>query len=59
MQVPYYRFLRLTDSSSHSGGQLSNTNWAMSPALSLGLNKYSRVLPLTSIRRKFIWNSEH
>ena len=44
----------LTDSSSHSGGQLSKTNWAMSPALSLGLNKYSLVLPLTRIKRKFI-----
>ena len=44
----------LTDSSSHSGGQLSNTNCAMSPALSLGLNKYSLVFPLTRINRKFI-----
>jgi len=55
---PWYINLRIsaldTASSSHSGGQLSNTNWAMSPALSLGLNKYSLVFPLTRINRKFI-----
>jgi len=43
-----------TDSSSHSGGQLSKTNCAISPALSLGLNRYSLVFPLTRINRKFI-----
>ena len=44
----------LTASSSHSEGQLSKTNCAISPALSLGLNKYSFVFPLTRINRKFI-----
>ena len=46
--------LRVTASSSHSPGQFSKTKFAMSPALSLGLNKYSLVFPLTRINRKFI-----
>lgn len=56
--LPWYINLRIsaldTASSSHSDGQLSKTNCAMSPALSLGLNKYSFVFPLTRINRKFI-----
>lgn len=44
----------LTLSSLHSCGQLSKTNCAMSPALSLGLNRNSFVLPETSIRRRLI-----
>jgi len=56
--LPWYINRRIsaleTASSSHSGGQLSKTNCAMSPALSLGLNKYSLVLPDTRISRKFI-----
>lgn len=39
-------------------GQLSNTICAISPAESEGLNKNSFVLPLTSMRRKFIWKKE-
>lgn len=35
-------------------GQLSNTVCAISPAESVGLNRNSFVLPLTSIKRKFI-----
>lgn len=35
-------------------GQLSNTVCAISPAESDGLNRNSFVLPLTSIKRKFI-----
>jgi len=56
--LPWYISLRIsaldTASSSHSEGQLSKTNCAISPALSLGLNKYSFVFPLTRINRKFI-----
>lgn len=36
-------------------GHWSNTVCAISPAESDGLNKNSFVLPLTRIRRKFIW----
>lgn len=43
-----------TASSLHSSGQLSKTYCAMSPALSLGANRYSRVFPLTRISRRFI-----
>ncbi len=38
---PKQKLLEPTASSSHSGGQLSNTNCAMSPALSLGEKRYS------------------
>lgn len=43
-----------TASRSQSSGQLSNTVCAISPAESDGLNRNSFVLPLTSIKRKFI-----
>jgi len=56
--LPWYINLKIsafdTASSSHSSGQLSNTYWAISPALPLGLNRYSLVLPDTRIRRRFI-----
>lgn len=50
----HLKIIRFVIKQTSPSGQLSKTNWAISPAESLALNKNSSVFPLTSINRRLI-----